>query len=74
MRLWDKMKNSFWHRNSKSRLSRKTSLTSRDTHKEIQNPLGIKTYLEGFNYDAKLSYKKWSQKIKPSRDILSEKI
>ena len=42
----------------------KSKLDCKGTHKETKNPLGIKTYLVGLNYDAKLSYKKWSQKIK----------
>ena len=36
----------------------KTSLTSRDTHKQYQNPSVTKTYSKRFNYDAELLYKK----------------
>ena len=43
----------------------KTSLTSRDTCKESQNPSVNNIYLVGFNHHAKLLCKKWSQKTKP---------
>ena len=46
-------------------MSRNTSLISRNTCKESQNPLPTKTYSVGFKNDAELLNKKGGQKIKP---------
>ena len=46
--------------------SNKTSLISRDTRKESQNPSVNKTYSVGFNHDTKLLWKYEIKKIKSS--------